>query len=163
MPERFFFECRTFAFEARHFLLGKQFVPAIGCHQIQLLEPFDGLLDCREVSQQATQPPLVDEVHSTALSFFLNCVLRLSFGSDEQNVFALVCQLGDELSSFFKKPQCLLEIDDVDPVAFAEDILLHLRVPTFRLMSEMYTSLQKLLHCDRRQINLLCKFSDKCE
>src|SRR5262249_13833015 len=53
---------------------------------------------------------------------------------------------------------CLLEIDDVDAVALAENILFHFRIPTLGLMSKVDTSLQKLFHCNRRQINLRFEF-----
>src|SRR5262249_6711004 len=38
------------------------------------------------------------------------------------------------------------EVDDVDVVAGAEDVILHLRVPAVGLMTEMYASLKKLAH-----------------
>jgi len=34
------------------------------------------------------------------------------------------------------------EVDDVDPVALAEDVLLHLRVPALRLVSEVDAGLE---------------------
>src|SRR5262249_56230205 len=43
----------------------------------------------------------------------------------------------------------LLQVDDVDPVALAEDVLLHLRVPPLGLMAEVHSGLQQLLHRQR--------------
>src|SRR6185295_18651049 len=40
--------------------------------------------------------------------------------------------------------------DDVDPVALAEDVLLHLRVPTLGLVPEVDPRFEQLLHRDRR-------------
>jgi hypothetical protein len=42
----------------------------------------------------------------------------------------------------------LLEVDDVDPAALGEDEALHLRVPAPRLVAEVHSSLQQLLHGD---------------
>src|SRR5439155_4571630 len=55
---------------------------------------------------------------------------------------------------------CLLEIDDIDSVAFTENVLLHLRIPALGLVSKMDASLQKFLHCNRRQTNLRFKISN---
>ena len=38
------------------------------------------------------------------------------------------------------------EIDDVDVVAGAEDVIAHLRVPAVGLMAEMHASFQQLAH-----------------
>ncbi len=42
----------------------------------------------------------------------------------------------------------LLQIDNVDTVAGAENVLLHLRVPAAGLMAKMNSGLQELLHAD---------------
>jgi hypothetical protein len=49
------------------------------------------------------------------------------------------------------------EIDDVDIVAHAEDVIAHLRVPAVRLMAEMDASLEQLAHriVGQRHKNLL--------
>src|SRR5262249_5120146 len=54
----------------------------------------------------------------------------------------------------------LLEVDDVDPVPLAEDVLAHLRVPSLRLMAEVNTRLQELLDADRLQMILLYRFEN---
>jgi hypothetical protein len=42
----------------------------------------------------------------------------------------------------------LLEVDDVDAAALAEDEALHLRIPAARLVAEMHSGFQKLSHAD---------------
>ena len=42
----------------------------------------------------------------------------------------------------------LLEVDDVDAAALVEDEALHLRVPAARLVTEVHSGLQQLLHGD---------------
>ena len=115
-------------------------------------------MDCREIRKQSTQPPLVDEKHVAAQSFFGDSVLRLAFRSDEKNCFALGCQFGHELCCFFEQAERLLEIDDVDAVALTENVSFHFRIPALGLVSEVDASLQKFLHCNRRQINLRFEF-----
>ena len=43
-------------------------------------------------------------------------------------------------------PHGLLQVDDVDPVAFREDVGLHLGVPAPRLVPEVHAALQQLFH-----------------
>ena len=43
------------------------------------------------------------------------------------------------------------EVDDVDVVAGAEDVLRHLRVPAMRLVAEVNASLEQLTHGKRRE------------
>ena len=42
--------------------------------------------------------------------------------------------------------QGLLQVNNVDSIAFAENVFLHLRIPAARLVAEVNSSLQKLLH-----------------
>src|SRR4029453_14657651 len=39
-----------------------------------------------------------------------------------------------------------LKVDDVNAVALAEDVLLHLRIPAFGLVAEVHSGLEQLLH-----------------
>ena len=86
--------------------------------------------------------------------FFRDGILGLALGSDKENDFSLGCEFGNELGCFFEEPESLLKIDDVDSVALAEDVLLHLRIPALGLVPEVNAGFQKFLHCNRRQINL---------
>src|SRR5262249_54963272 len=47
----------------------------------------------------------------------------------------------------------LAQIDDVDAVPLAEDVLLHLRIPALGLVAEVNPRLQQLGHRDRGQIS----------
>ena len=44
--------------------------------------------------------------------------------------------------------QGLLQVDDVNPVALAEDVFLHLGIPALGLMPEVNASFEQLLHGD---------------
>ena len=60
-------------------------------------------------------------------------------------------QTGNKLGRILEQLERLLQVDDVDPVALAEDVLLHPRVPALGLMPEVNTRFEQLLHCDRGQ------------
>ena len=47
---------------------------------------------------------------------------------------------------FAEHLQSFLQIDDVDSVAFAENVFLHLRIPAARLVAEVNSGLQKFFH-----------------
>src|SRR5690349_22474543 len=89
---------------------------------------------------------MIDVEHAAAVGFLGNRFLSLALGSQEKNGFAVAALLAHKFRCFAKKLQCLLQINDVDSIAFAEDIFLHLRVPAAGLVAEMNSSLQQFLH-----------------
>ena len=56
--------------------------------------------------------------------------------------------VADVLGRVLEHLERLLEVDDVDPIALAEDVLLHARIPTLGLVSEVDAGLKQLLHGD---------------
>src|ERR1017187_9276807 len=94
---------------------------------------------------------------SLMTSFFRNRILRLALGPDKQHQLARRRQLSNELRRLFEHLQRLLQIDDVNAVAFAEDIFLHLRIPALRLVTEVDASLEQFLHGDVCQCVSLVK------
>ena len=50
----------------------------------------------------------------------------------------------------------LAEVEDVDAVALAEDVRLHLGIPALRLVAEVHAGFQQILHRDRGQIPPSC-------
>src|SRR4029079_12782467 len=81
-------------------------------------------------------------------------LLRLLLRSDEEDLPAVAGKIADERVRLFDARERLLQVDDVDPVPLHEDEALHLRVPAARLMSEMDSGLQQLLHCDNGHVGL---------
>src|SRR5207249_4658332 len=92
------------------------------------------------------------EKHAAALRFFGDDVLRLGLGPDKENGSPFGGEGGDELFGFTKELDRLAQVDDVDAVAFAEDVLLHLRIPALRLVTEVHSGLQQILQRDSGQI-----------
>ena len=82
--------------ELRDFFLGKQIEGALQPHSFELAQTRDALLDRREVRQRAAEPALVDEKRAGALGLFLNDVLRLLLGADEEDDFAFARHLLDD-------------------------------------------------------------------
>ena len=163
MPIRFFCSLSRSWSSCGAFLLRHLFLGVVK-DRLELLETLDRLADGREIRQRATEPAVVHVEHAAAVGFFENRVLRLALGADEQDALALGREIGNERGSFFKELQRFLQIDDVDPIALAEDVLLHLRIPALGLMTEVHASFQKLFHRNRdRQVNppLRCDFKNK--
>src|SRR5208282_2330042 len=94
------------------------------------------------------QPAVVDVEHPASLGLFLDDVLGLLLGADEQHRTAGGGEIAREVEGGAKHLHGLLKIDNVNAVAGAKDVLLHLRVPAAGLMAEMNAGLQKLLHAD---------------
>ncbi len=111
-------------------------------------------LDGGEVGEHAAQPALIDKVHAAALGFFLNGFLGLFLGADEENGVALGDRITDESAGFGQHDGGLFKVDDVDAVTFGEDVVLHPRVPTARLVAEVRSGFEKLFDsCSIRQFS----------
>jgi hypothetical protein len=87
-------------------------------------------------------------------------VLRLALGAHKQHNLAVGGQILHELRRLFEHLQRLLQIDDVNPVALAEDVFLHLGIPALRLMPEVNTRFEQLLHGDVSQLTS-CPVADQ--
>src|SRR5208283_5536714 len=87
---------------------------------------------------------------------FRNGILRLALGAHEEDGLAARAQLGDKLRRLLEKLQRLLQVDDVDSVALAKDVFLHLGIPALGLMPEVNTRFEQFLNGDGRQWSSLC-------
>src|SRR5690606_22803455 len=142
-------------------LLGHRLVAPVGCHRLEVAQAAQAALDGGEVRQQPAEPALVDVVHPAALGLFGDDVLCLPLRADEQDRPALGREIGEELFRLAEQLDRLAEVDDVDAVALAEDVLLHLRVPALRLVAEMDSGLQQFLHRDSGQAPSTCAFAGR--
>ena len=103
-------------------------------------------MDGLEVGEHAAQPAVVDVWHTNALGLGCNCFLGLLLGTDEEDVAAMGNGLINELVGRIDVGQCLLKINDVDAVAFRDDVALHLRIPTTGLVAKVDTGVKELTH-----------------
>ena len=125
-----------------NFLLGKYIEGSVCFHLLILLQSLNTGLDGLEVCQHTTQPSLVNEVHTAALSLCLDRILCLLLCTYKEDLAALSNSIKYCLVSLVHLYNGLLKIDDVDPVSLCVDVLRHLGVPTSCLVSEMNTCLE---------------------
>src|SRR5665811_1943813 len=79
----------------------------------------------------------------------LDLFLALLLGADEEHAAATFCGLLEKGVGLVDEDRRLLQVDDVDAAALAEDELLHLGVPTARLVAEVDAAGEQVLHADR--------------
>src|SRR5690606_38673988 len=115
---------------------------------LQLEHLADAPADRLEVGEHAAEPPLVDVRHAALGGVVLDRLLGLLLRADEQDRAAVGDDVPHEGVRGLDALQRLLEVDDVDAAALAEDEPLHLRVPAAGLVPEVDTGLQQLLHGD---------------
>jgi hypothetical protein len=70
-------------------------------------------------------------------SLFANGIAGLLLCPDKQHSFSAHRQIADEHIGVFEHSDGLLQVDDVDAVAFRKNIRRHFRVPTTGLVPEM--------------------------
>jgi hypothetical protein len=70
--------------------------------------------------------------------------LRLLFAADEQNLPAALRYFPKEIGRTLELFHRLIEIDDVNGVAFLENERLHFRVPPFGLVAKMNAGFKQL-------------------
>ncbi len=141
----------AFAFEAADFFFGAAFVGVFRRHGVEFLETLDGLLDGGDVGEQSAEPALVHiELVATA-GFFRDGFLRLALGAHEENGLALRGHFTDVAHGVFEELESLLEIDNIDPVTFAEDVFFHLWIPALGLVPEVNAGFEQFFHRNRWQ------------
>src|SRR5439155_26882698 len=103
----------------------------------ELVEPVDPARDRAPVREQAAEPAMVHVRHADALRLLLDRVLGLLLRADEEHRPASLGEIARERGRLFEKLERLLEIDDVDPAALAEDEAAHLGIPAAGLVAGM--------------------------
>src|SRR5207244_11887151 len=107
-----------------------------------------------EFGEHHAEPALVHVVHPCALGFLGDGLLRLLLRPDEEDLPAVAGEVAHERVRLLNTGECLLQIDDVDAVSLHKDEAAHLGVPASRLMSEVDSGFQELLHRDNRDCSL---------
>ena len=127
---------------------GQQLELALRLQPAQLVEIRDAVGDRAPVRQQPAQPAVVDVRHADPRRLVADGVLGLLLRADEQDRAAALGDVAREVVGLLQQFLRLLEVDDVDPAALGEDEAAHLRVPAARLVAEVHSGLQQLLHGD---------------
>ncbi len=129
---------------------GQQLQLTLGLVALEVVQALDPQRDRLEVGQQTTEPPMVDIGHVRGLGRLLDRVAGLLLGADEEDRPAAAGDAVGEVPGAVQQLIGLQQIDDVDPVALAEDEAAHLGVPAACLVAEMHAGLQQLLDADIR-------------
>ncbi len=151
MPGKILAQVLALPLQSNHFFLRTAFPVVLGGHGFEFFQALDRLLHRQHVGEQPAQPALIDIVHAAARRFLGNGFLRLPLGSDEQNRFAARRHLAHVAHRVFEQLQSLLQIYNVDPIAFAKDVFFHLWIPALGLVPEMNACFEQFLHANRRQ------------
>ena len=112
-------------------------------HGLELLHAVDAGAHGDEVGEHAAQPTLVDVGHVAAGSLRGDGLLSLLLGADEEHLSALGSGVLEERIRLIGIDDGLLEVKDVDAIALAEDVRLHLGVPATGLMTVVAASLEQ--------------------
>jgi hypothetical protein len=142
-------ELRELARQLDDFLLRQAIEGAVRLHLLDGAEALDRALDGLEVGQHAAEPAVVDVELPGALRLFGDDLLGLLLRADEEDLLALRDEVRQPIEGPIEEPDRLLQVDDVDAVSRAEDVGLHLRIPTTGLVPEVGPRLQHLAHSDR--------------
>ena len=145
-PEKFCFKC----FSSRSSRAASFFENcAMRPSSTMPFSSFNRLMDFCSVTQlvmRAAQPAVVHVEHPAAVGFFSDGFLRLALRPEKKNSFALSRLFSHVTRGVAEHLQGLLQVNNVDSIAFPENVFLHLRVPAARLVAKMNSSLQKLFH-----------------
>ena len=117
-------------------------------HGLELLHALHPGGDGLEVGEHAAQPALVHVGHAAGVGVDGDGSLGLLLRPDEEDGAAPGDEVPDVPVGLLDTLHGLLEIDEVDPVALAEDEATHLRVPPAGLVPEVDARAQQLLHGD---------------
>src|SRR5438876_4071395 len=110
----------------------------------EVVEALDPLRDRLEVREQPAEPALVHVGHAGLLGGLLDGVAGLLLGAHEHDRPAAAGEVRGELLRVTQQSLGLLQVDDVNPLALAEDEAAHLRVPAPGLVPEVDSRLEQV-------------------
>jgi hypothetical protein len=132
--------------QAQNFFFRQHIKRPVFFHLFQLTQTGNSFLNRFEVGHHAAQPTLIHVELVAADRFFTHRFLCLFFRADKQNITAILCRFTDEIVGFIYLFNGFLQVDDVDAVAFGEDVLRHFGIPAAGLMTEVHAGFQQLFH-----------------
>ena len=113
---------------------------------VDLAQARDRAGDRLPVGQHAAEPAGIHVILGRTLGRIGDRIRRLTLGADEQHAAALGDRVADGLEGAVQHRDGLGEVDDVDVVAGAEDVLTHLRVPAVRLVAKVGAGFEQRTH-----------------
>ncbi len=119
-------------------------------HLSKVFETLDRSAYSAEVSQHTAQPAVIDKRHTTTPGFFTNRFAGSTLGADKHDFTFFGSDLAEVIHRVLAQGHGLLEIDDMDLVALAENKGSHFGVPETGLVTEMHARFQHFTHGDVR-------------
>ena len=118
---------------------------------LELTHALDGGADGLGVRERTAEPTLGDVELADGSGGLLDELGNLLLRGNKKDVLASENSVAEELGRLVEKRDALGEIDDVDTVALVEDVVLHLRIPALRLVTEVETSVKHILKANSRE------------
>ena len=115
---------------------------------LERFEFLDTAVDRAPICERPPQPAHVHIGHATALSLAFDGLLRLALRADKEHHAIVGNRVAHEGIGRFQGLECALQIDDVNAVAFGEDVGFHQWVPLAGSMAEVDPGLEQFLHAD---------------
>ena len=114
----------------------------------EFFHPTNLTADGLEVGEHSTQPTLRHIERATTGCFFFDDTPELALRGEEKNPLTTENHPANRILSRLKAVQGFAEVDDVDPVAFPEDVGTHFGVPPTGLVSEVDSRLKQLVQAN---------------
>ena len=118
----------------------------VSFHTLKFFKSLNTSLNSFEVSKHTTKPSLINVEHTTSLSFSFNGLLCLLLSTYKKYCTTFCNSVFDCVVRIVYKANSFLKVDDVDAITLSVDVLLHFRVPSSCLVSEVNTCFKQLLH-----------------
>ena len=134
-------ELVALAFDLEQFLLGEAHI-ILGQQFIELAQTADGDGRRFPVGQHTAEPAVVDIVLAAALGGLGNGAGGLTLGADEEHPAARGGHVTGRLHRPIEHGNRLLEVDNMNLVANAEDKRRHFRIPAAGVMTEVNAGLK---------------------
>jgi len=115
-------------------------------HPFQAFQLVDALANGAPVGEHTTQPAMGYVWHAAAHRFHLDGFLRLAFGAYEQHRSVVGNGVSHQAIGLFQGFDRFLQVNDVDTVAFGEDVGLHGGVPLVSAVPKVHAAFQKRFH-----------------
>ena len=89
---------------------------------------------------------MADVGHTATCGVLFNDLARSALGANEHDLIFVFSQPANETQGVIERRYSVLEVDDMNFVARAENVLIHLRVPEASLVAKVRAGLQQLAH-----------------
>ena len=115
---------------------------------VDLLHSFHGFADRDVVCEDTAHPAFRNVIHAGGFRAFTHDLLSLTLCSDKEDLTSVDHNTLQEIAGIGNLVNGFCEVDDGDSVFRTVNVLFHLGVPTFRLVTEMTSGLEQIFDRD---------------